>query len=222
MSSFALTQLDISVADDETLAALVVSAGGAGLVMGVSGDGRPLVLQMFGREPADYALVSGMRLRKIISFRALALGARVFIHTQRPEAWEAFVRVAGGVRGDIQCVPPGSPVPPGKPDQPVLVLLDSIAGLGGNARPAGRWSAVISATDHANRWNLDDLKRVDLVFAQSLPASAASVVGPAFAISNASQLSGLADDHYTIVSKGSVEVVNLRATAMENWVAGQR
>jgi len=218
---YPLTQLGVRLADDETVGSLVITTSGAGVVVGDDTAGRSLVLQMFGPEPADYAVVGGLALRQLLAFRALAVGAQVLIHTKRPDIWGPFVRTAAGTGGLVQCVTALTEVPVGRPNRPVLLLVDSATSLGGSARVAGPWSAVVSASDQVNQWNIDDLARVDLMFAETLSSAAARTVAKALSIAEPGMLVGLAPGEYSLISRAHVATVRLMATDIERWLTGQ-
>lgn len=220
MSSYPPPQLGTRLADDETLGALVVSTGGAGAVLGEDDAGQRLVLQMFGPTPADYAIVGGLWLRQLLAFRALALGAQVLVHTEREQTWASFTRIASGVRGDLQCVRDLPPALSGRPNRPVLVLLDSLSSIGGTVPQAGAWSAVVSASDQATQWNIDALSRADLVFAQSLSPASAMLLGKALGLPDPSHLIGLPPEQFSLVSRGTSRRIRAQLTDAERWITG--
>lgn len=219
MSLLPPTLLGVRLGDDETIAALQISAGGAGLIIGQDDDGNHLVVQMFGPEPVDYAVLGPLWLRQVLVFRAMALGAHVVVETARPDAWGPFVRVAAGTGGELRCTPRLDRVPYGRPNRPVLALRDSDSALGDAGGAAGPWTAVVSASERATQWNIDDLTRADVVFAAPMPAASASLLSAALALPDGG--SGLADleaDQIAIAARGYLSRVRLGITSAERWL----
>lgn len=217
------TLIGVAEADDSTIASLRISSGGAGFMLGTTTDDQQVVVQLFGPEPINYAVVGGLPLRQMLVFRALALGVQVIVKTHRPETWGSFVRIAGGMRGDLHCVTDLGELPHATPRRPVLVVLDSDSSLGGSAVAPGPWTAVISATDHATQWNADELARVDVVFAQSLSSSSAKVLATALTLpDNGAGLVGLQPNQVSLAARGALERVDVTLTQTERWITGAR
>ena len=223
MRHYLPTLIGVAEADDATISALQITSGGAGFVLGTTTDGRQVVVQLFGPEPINYAVVGGLAIRQVIVFRALALGAQIIVKTHRPHTWGSLMRIAGGMRGDLHCVAELGSLPPATAQRPLLAVLDSDSSLGSGRLAGGPWTAMISATDHATQWNADDLARVDVVFAQSLSSTSAKVLANALSLpDNGAGLVGLSDGQLSLAARGALERVDVTMTATERWITGAR
>jgi type VII secretion protein EccE len=77
------------------LADLAVPASGCGQVIGADDHGRAVALPLFGPQIRRVEMCGTLHLAQQAVLRSLALGARVRVHTRRPEAWNDMVRAVG-------------------------------------------------------------------------------------------------------------------------------
>ncbi|BCY05164.1 hypothetical protein [Actinoplanes sp. L3-i22] len=105
---------------------LVLPTARAGVVIGRDRHGQPLPIRLFRPEPTRMLLVGDLRCAQLLTFRSLAVGARVLVRTRRPRAWAPFARGAAAPDGSIALAPPDHPVEPpaGTPLRPLLTILD--------------------------------------------------------------------------------------------------
>ncbi|GAA2694717.1 hypothetical protein Apa02nite_037950 [Actinoplanes palleronii] len=98
----------------------------AGLVVGHNRHGQPVLIRPFRPDHTRVVLVGGLRCAQVVTFRAMALGARVLVRTYRPRAWEPFARGTAAPSGSITLKAPDQPVeaPPSSPLCPLLIILD--------------------------------------------------------------------------------------------------
>ncbi|PRZ41772.1 hypothetical protein CLV47_108131 [Antricoccus suffuscus] len=215
------TQIGVQVADDETAAALHLSLGGAGLIVGNDEHGASVAVRFFEREPRNYVSIGGLKFLQLLAFRALGLSASVVVKTQRPAAWESFVRISAGSTASIRCVPEIADVPRGTPNRPALLIVDSDSGIAGELSNGGDWSAVLSAYDYVSQWNIEALAHADTVFAQSLSMAEATLVTRKLAIDEPPETLGrIPDGQLAVVSRHEVHFVHLSMTSVEKWMIG--
>lgn len=79
----------------EALAPLSVPSGGCGQVIGATADGFGVAMPLFGPTVRRVEIVGGLRLAQQVTLRAVALGARVIVHSARPEGWARLVEQVG-------------------------------------------------------------------------------------------------------------------------------
>ncbi|MUL78858.1 type VII secretion protein EccE [Mycobacterium sp. CBMA226] len=75
----------------EALAGLTVPVSGCGQLIGADDRGRAVALTLFGAQLERVEICGTLHLGQQVVLRALALGARVRVHTRRPGAWHPMV-----------------------------------------------------------------------------------------------------------------------------------
>ncbi|WP_216897442.1 type VII secretion protein EccE [Nocardia alni] len=77
------------------LSQLTVPSGGCGQVIGATADGFGVAVPLFGPEVRHVEIIGGLLLVQQVTVRAMALGARVIVHSTRPEGWAHLVERVG-------------------------------------------------------------------------------------------------------------------------------
>lgn len=80
---------------DSALGELAVPASGCGQVIGADQEGRAVALPVFGPQIRRVEIAGTLHLAQQVVLRALALGARVLVHTRRPAIWRDMVEAVG-------------------------------------------------------------------------------------------------------------------------------
>ncbi|SEH82434.1 type VII secretion protein EccE [Mycolicibacterium rutilum] len=78
---------------DAELRGLTVPASGCGQVIGADELGRAVALPVFGPQIRRVQICGTLHLTQQVVLRALALGARVLVHSRRPQRWRDMVDV---------------------------------------------------------------------------------------------------------------------------------
>ncbi|MCX4093085.1 type VII secretion protein EccE [Nocardia sp. alder85J] len=78
-----------------TLQQLAVPAGGCGQVIGATAEGFGVAVPLFGPAVRRVEVVGSLRLAQQTTLRAAAIGARVIVHSTRPQDWEHMVTLVG-------------------------------------------------------------------------------------------------------------------------------
>lgn len=79
----------------DALSELALPASGCGQVIGADEQGRAVALPVFGPQIRRVEIVGTLHLAQQVVLRALALGARVLVHSRRPALWRDMVDVVG-------------------------------------------------------------------------------------------------------------------------------
>ncbi|MBS9371175.1 type VII secretion protein EccE [Rhodococcus sp. B50] len=82
--------------DAEELDALALPAGGCGQLVGSDDAGRAVTARLTGPGVRSVHIAGELYLAQQVVFRAVAVGARVLVHTDRPGAWRGLVGSAAG------------------------------------------------------------------------------------------------------------------------------
>jgi type VII secretion protein EccE len=208
-----------------------LSFGAAGLMIGVDRNGAPVTVPLFGAKATQVALVGGLRAAQLVVLRAMAMNARVTVHTVRPEAWEPFAR-GSGVPGDgISIVPPAGAIhdPPGTPLRPRLTVIDVGAvatRASGQPSPPPRpplpgWHARLVVRDGLTPADVGTLSRADLVLLQQLRPDEATLAGDALGLGESAQwLTQIWPDMVAVVSRRELRWAQLAVTPVERQLIG--
>ncbi|MFE3256010.1 type VII secretion protein EccE [Nocardia sp. NPDC059091] len=96
---FAVPGLDDTVPteirDIAGIEALQLPSAGCGQLLGSDDDGNGVAIRLVGQGISSVHLAGELYLAQQIVFRALAVGERILIRTDRPEAWQQLVTTIG-------------------------------------------------------------------------------------------------------------------------------
>ncbi|MFI9504707.1 type VII secretion protein EccE [Nocardia sp. NPDC052566] len=79
------------------MARFTVPVGGCGQVIGATEDGSGVAVPLFGPSVRRVEIVGSLRLTQLMVLRSVAVGAKVIVHSVRPEAWEHLVGEVGAL-----------------------------------------------------------------------------------------------------------------------------
>lgn len=216
------TQLPGARTSTEVLAAVSTLAGGSGLILGTDADGVPAVREIFSSEPREILAVGTIGLAKVIAFRALALGAQVWVETKRVAAWDSFIRTSAGASGAIQVVREFPDMTFASEDRPVLVVVDSDSSLSEEDQVGMPWTTVLTVYAQLTPWNVSDLSHADLVIMQKLTPgeirlSSANLRGSGID----ERLAAVSPDEISLLAGGQLQVATLALTSVERYMIGE-
>ncbi|NKY88786.1 type VII secretion protein EccE [Nocardia veterana] len=77
------------------LAEIMVPTAGCGQLIGADATGQGIAVPLVGEGTRHVEVVGKLDLAQQVVLRAIALGARSIVHTDRPEAWQSMVRNIG-------------------------------------------------------------------------------------------------------------------------------
>ncbi len=219
-----LPQLGVHLADGDTADALSIVTGGCGLIMGVNDYGKPVTIGLFRPEPTAVLVVGSLPLAQLVAFRALGIGAQLFVETGRPAAWSHFARESGLDWGASHISTQVGHSQRGTPDQSQLLIVDSESSVVAEAeeRTVGAWSAVLTVRSQLSGWDTTELARADLVVMQRLSEVEASLACPIMNVPQCEQtLTTLAPDMVALIERAEVRTVRVAQTSIEYRAIGE-
>ncbi|GAB1640897.1 hypothetical protein [Krasilnikovia sp. MM14-A1259] len=196
--------------------------GGAGLMIGRNRQKLPVTLRPFRPTPTRMLVVGGVGCAQLLAFRALAVGAKLFIQTAREQVWDAFLRRCGVGRDTAAFLPPGGyPPVSASPDAPHLVIVDIGAVVGPPPGAGGSWQATLVVRDDLASWDEALLQQSDVVVLQRLTEPESSMAASLLGIRQAQGwLPQLPDEMVGLASRASLQWVMLSSTPTEQSVLG--
>lgn len=125
-----------------------------GVPLGTYVDGSPAALGIFRPRPVTVTLVGGTWLARLVTLRAVLLGARVEVRTGRPRLWQPLAAALVDTAGPAACTLTGCAAPPaglpgaarpsaGRPAEPTLTVRD-LGARPGHADATGPWCATVT------------------------------------------------------------------------------
>lgn len=213
--------LDTHLADLPTAAAITLRTGGSGVVLGPGPDGAMASVALFRPEPTTGVAVGGLPLAQVLVFRALAVGARVVVETQRPGAWRTFGSLSPGATGSIVLTDHADDDTPGSVATPRLLLVDAESAASAEPRRAGRWSTVVTAHDQLSSWSAPLLGTSDLALLLSPTITEARLAATALNLPDAARrLAGHPTDTVVVAHRGGYRTATVALTDVEQWLVG--
>lgn len=194
----------------------------AGLMLGRDRHGEPVTIHLGTPEPATAVLVGGVRAAALVAMRALALGTEVAVQTDRPQAWEPYLR-AVSLPGQVPVLPPDRPLapPPATPLAPQLLIVDVGDTPGEPPVPGAPWRTILVVRDALTPAGAAALTRADLVILQPLSAAEAALAGDALGLRVSQEwLSAIRADMVGLASRGQVRWARLSPSPIEVQVIG--
>ncbi|MDG3016284.1 type VII secretion protein EccE [Speluncibacter jeojiensis] len=86
---------DPAVLDGEALEQISIPASGCGQLVGADEAGNAIAVRIAAPDVRRVDIVGGLFLAQQVTLRAIAIGARVLVHTDRPHAWQPMVDAIG-------------------------------------------------------------------------------------------------------------------------------
>ncbi|WP_433828056.1 type VII secretion protein EccE [Actinoplanes sp. CA-015351] len=183
-----------------------------GLMLGRSRQGRPVLIRPFRPEPTRTVLVGTTRCAQLIAFRALAVGARVLVSTDRPAAWAPLLH---GLDGDESLRLHSGQVPAGSPLRPVLLVQDGGPGISATLP----WVTTLTVLE---QMDAGLAASADLLLLQPLTPDEAAALGPALALGEtAGLLTRMSPGTVAVVTSQAVRWAALTPTSVEKVLIGQ-
>lgn len=192
-----------------------------GVVVGQEGR-APLVVRLFRSRPTRIGVFAAGYVARVLAHRALAVGGRVVISTERSAAWSSLVRAAPAGPAWVSVVPPGAPAPPaGTMLRPVL-LVDDARPDEDPRRELGPWQTGVVVRPFLTPRNVAWLHSYQLIVLQRMAPEAVGPVRAAFSLpAEAAQwLPRMPDDTIALAERGRLRFANLAVTDVERSAFG--
>ncbi|MBV1853548.1 hypothetical protein [Catellatospora tritici] len=195
---------------------------GAGLLLGT--DSRrhaPVLLRLFHPRPRRVAALGDDWLARLLVFRALALGARVWVRTPDPRPWLEFGAQATGRPDRLLTVAPHHAVAAeGAPARPVLVV-DAHA-LECAEQPLAAWHTQLQLLPAVPSLAGDLIRQADVVISRQLDERAAHVVADALRLRQheTARLQALFSDIVAVFGADLNHRVTIALTPLEQSLVG--
>ncbi|GAB3239576.1 hypothetical protein GCM10027447_39180 [Glycomyces halotolerans] len=197
----------------------------SGLVIGRDAEQIPVVAPLFRPEETRVNLIGGVYLARLLVFRALALGTRVAVCTNRPQEWNGLGEAATG-RGDRLAVLQG--------DQPVTVeasqhspalYVYDVGERGSQTKPVlGPWRTQLTVLPRLTNFADNLTSEAHMTVLQRLTAEEAQIARSSIRVNQEvlQWLQMLHDDMIAMLRKGQKEKYLWCApTSIESQMFGQ-
>jgi hypothetical protein len=202
--------------------AIGMHAEHTGLMLGRGADGEALLLRLFRPQPTRVALIGGLWLARVTVFRALALGAQVFVRTSDERRWHGLGEVAVGNPDRVRVVTGGRPAIAGRVGEPVLHVHDLEGQRVFDLRPGEAWQTTLTVSAQLTDTAADALAVADAALVQRMWAQQAVYVAARLGVDPdaSSEVENLPDDTVALLSDGQVRVAWISATEIEQQMFG--
>lgn len=218
LRAFPRLRIGTHVANDAALGQITMADTGMGLLVGYDRDQVPATVRLFRPEPTRVTLIGGLWASQIIAFRALALGARVVVITNRPHSWEGFGQWATGRSDRVAVLPAERPVTvAASPLLPALLLYDGGL-LGATERPVlGPWQTQLTVLQQLTAFGFPAVQESNLVAVQRLSEDEAIAASSVLRLPGQTTrlLQVLRDDMMALLGGGADRYVWTRPTSVE-------
>jgi type VII secretion protein EccE len=147
------TFTDVEVSDLESV---TLSRGGCGQLVGSDADGRGVTIRVVGPDIGRVDLIGEPYLAQQVLLRAVATGARIAVHSNRPQVWRDFVGSVGDAARLSLVGADGAPagatavVFDGTPPFPIPAGVTAIH-VGDTPTPESVTVALLQPGGHGNR-----------------------------------------------------------------------
>lgn len=202
--------------------ALGLRAEHTGLLLGRGAAGDAVLVRLFRPQPTRIALIGGLWLARIAVFRALALGARVFVRTADERRWHGLGEVAVGNPDRVRIVTGGRPAVVGQVGEPVLHVHDIEGHRVFDLQPGDAWQTTLTVSAQLTDTAADALAVADAALVQRMWAQQAVYVAARLGVDPeaASEVESLPDGTVAVLSDGQVRVAWISPTEIELQMFG--
>jgi hypothetical protein len=208
-------------AGPDALAALGVNIRGSGLIIGETEAGQATAIDLLRADPTRVVVLGSLNLARTIAFRALGLGAQVFVSTWRPGPWVALARSSGVSQQQLTVAADGRFEPPEASEtSPVLVIHDTGPAQQESRIAAVPWRTSLHVLNGLHPLTHHLLASADVVILQQLDTRQGSTIGRLLQLPGrvVNQLAALGPFQVVVLSRSGGELVNLVSTPTEAQV----
>ena len=211
-------RLHAHTATDDALSVVGPSLPVSGLILGRNVNKDLVSLPLFRAEPTDATLIGGDWITTLLAFRALALGARVFVRTANPVRLQGFGEWATGGSGRVILLESGQQVRyTATARGPALHIHDADLGTLPAGRWLGRWQTRISVVRQFTEERVETVVGTDVTLLQRLTSAEATILGAALGLRSETvrRLTMLDRDMLAVIGHGRMWYVWLALSGIE-------
>lgn len=158
--------------DADAVGGLALASGPSGFVLGRDQHNALATLRLFRPRPTRILLIDQGWLERVLLMRAMAVGARVMLHTSDEQSWKGFGSAVTGRPDRFRVVPPVQPVEaPATADQPTLFVAERHAL---ELPSLGPWQTLLTVAAWFGDYLAQPLAQADMVIMRRLPARQAT------------------------------------------------
>jgi hypothetical protein len=216
------SRIGVHLTEPEAIDGTELLVGGAGLMVGRNRQKQPVALRVFRPKPTQLLLVGGLGCAQLLAFRALALGAQLFIQTAREREWVGFLQRAGVGREVAAFLPPGA-APPASASltRPHFLVVDLGPAMAPAPEVGAPWRATLVLREELASWDVGLLQHSDVVVLQRLTEAEAGIAASALGIAEAhSWLPRIHPEMVALISRARLRWVLLGPTPTEQALLG--
>ncbi len=197
----------------------------AGLVIGKDAEHSPVVAPFFRPETTHINLIGGVYLARLLVFRALALGTRVAVCTNRPQEWDRLGEWATNRQDRMAVLHGDQPVTiEASQHQPALFVYD-VGETGPRTQPVlGPWRTQLTVFPRLTNFFPPEAQKAEMTVLQRLTAEESAIARRHLRVSHdvLQLFQALKDDMMAMLRTGSKEKYLWTApTNMELQMFGQ-
>lgn len=195
----------------------------AGVLLGADVETKPVVVRLFREQSTRLTLIGGLWITRVVLFRTLAVGARIVIQTQRPEAWRDWGRWATGDPERVQVVPAAeAAMVGGSAAAPGLVVNDTGTSPRTVAPALGTWQTQLTVLPELSAYGFGAVGESDLVMMQRLSPVEASAARAVLRLTphTAGLMQAMRDDMLALLGGGADRYLWMNATKIEQDAFG--
>ncbi len=195
----------------------VVRTGPSGLLLGQTGDGRPVTVRIFRPDPTRVLVSTRDYMKWILVFRAVTIGAHATILTATPRSWASLAQVVEASGGTVEIADQIGQIPgQGRPYRPSLIV-DDLAASDGVRMSLGAWQAVLIMNDASASAAIHTLRACDLTFVSPADSRASENLRRGYALNQQQlrQLNNLAENELVVAMPRRLTRVIMPPTQIE-------
>ncbi|WP_344313376.1 hypothetical protein [Fodinicola feengrottensis] len=195
----------------------------SGVILGADVESRPVAIRLFREQSTRLTLIGGLWVTRLMLLRALGVGARIVIQTQRPGAWQGWGKWATGFDDRVEVVQTAPmAVAPGSASAPVLVVNDSGPSPAPLASGLGPWQTRLTVLPELSAFGFGAVADSDLVLMQRLSPAESSAAGAVLRLTSqtAGLMQAMHDDMLALLGGGADRYLWVNATPIEREAFG--
>lgn len=206
--------------DPSTVGGVSLGTEPGGIVLGFDQHQNPITLQLFRAQPTRVLLIDRGWVERLLMLRALAVGARVVVHTPDEQLWSGFGESVTGRPDLFRAVPPYQTIDqPGTIGAPVLFVAErhplSIPEL-------GPWQALLTVAGWFGEYVAQSLFEADIVILRRLTERQLGVAATLMRLDalQAATLQATPPDGLVVYQAGAWRYLRLAITQTEQQLFG--